>query len=94
MSTLFVSILNSSLVLGNYLQQTTSADDILAAFFFLGTLRVKSPCWCISGLCVDVYVLSESSYTSIFFFMRAAKVLASMHICTGSSVASLFDSTI
>ena len=27
-STLFVSILNSSVMLGNYLQQTTSADDI------------------------------------------------------------------
>ena len=30
-STLFVFILNSSVMLGNYLQQTTSADDI----FFL-----------------------------------------------------------
>ena len=27
-STLFVSILNSSVKLGNFLQQTTSADDI------------------------------------------------------------------
>ena len=27
-STLFASILNSSVILGNYLQQTTSADDI------------------------------------------------------------------
>ena len=32
-STLFVSILNSSVILGNYLQQTTSADDISDAFF-------------------------------------------------------------
>ena len=32
-STLFASILNSSLMLGNYLQQTNSADDILDAFF-------------------------------------------------------------
>ena len=32
-STLFASILNSSLMLGNYLQQTTSADYILDAFF-------------------------------------------------------------
>ena len=33
-STLFASILNSSVkVLGNYLQQTTSADDISDAFF-------------------------------------------------------------
>ena len=27
-STLFASILDSSVILGNYLQQTTSADDI------------------------------------------------------------------
>ena len=27
-STLFASLLNSSVMLGNYLQQTTSADDI------------------------------------------------------------------
>ena len=32
-STLFASILNSSVMLGNYLRQTTSADDILDAFF-------------------------------------------------------------
>ena len=32
-STLFASILNLSVMLGNYLQQTTSADDILGAFF-------------------------------------------------------------
>ena len=40
-STLFASILNSSVILGNYLQETTSADDISDAFF-LGTLRVNS----------------------------------------------------
>ena len=33
--TLFASILNSSVMLGNYLQQTTSADNILDEFFFL-----------------------------------------------------------
>ena len=32
-STLFASILYSSVMLGNYLQQTTSADDISGAFF-------------------------------------------------------------
>ena len=32
-STLFASILNSSVMLGNYLQKTTSADDISDAFF-------------------------------------------------------------
>ena len=32
-STLFVSILNLSIMLGNYLQQTTSADDIFRYIF-------------------------------------------------------------
>ena len=34
-STLFASILNLSVMLGNYLQQRTSADDISDVFFFL-----------------------------------------------------------
>ena len=33
-SKLFVSILHSSVMLGNYLQQTTSADDIFRCIFF------------------------------------------------------------
>ena len=33
--TLFASILNLSVLLGNYLQQTTSADDIFRCSFFL-----------------------------------------------------------
>ena len=32
-STLFASILNSSVMLGNFLQQTTSADDIFRSIF-------------------------------------------------------------
>ena len=32
-SALFASILNSSVMLGNYLEQTTSADDFSDAFF-------------------------------------------------------------
>ena len=34
-SMLFAFILNSSVMLGNYLQQTTSADDFLRCIFFL-----------------------------------------------------------
>ena len=41
-STLFTSILNSSVMLGNYLQQTTSADVIFSDAFFLNALRVKA----------------------------------------------------
>ena len=41
-STLFASILNSSSVIfGNYLQQTSSADDTFRCFF-LGALGVKT----------------------------------------------------
>ena len=40
-SKLFASILNLSVMLGNYLQHTTSADNIFRCIFFLGTLRVK-----------------------------------------------------
>ena len=38
-STQFASTLNSSVMLGSYLQQTTSAEYIF--HFLLGTLRVK-----------------------------------------------------
>ena len=34
-STLFASILNLSVMLGNYLQQMTSADNIFRCIFFL-----------------------------------------------------------
>ena len=34
-STLFASLLNWSVMLGNYLQQTASADDIFRFIFFL-----------------------------------------------------------
>ena len=39
-STLFASILSLSVMLGNYLQQMASADDIFRCIF-LGALRVK-----------------------------------------------------
>ena len=40
-STLFASILNLSVMLGNYLQQMTSTGEIFRYIFFLGALRVK-----------------------------------------------------
>ena len=45
-STLFAIILNLSLMLGNYLQQTTSADDIFRCIFFLALkgLRFLTDC--------------------------------------------------
>ena len=44
-SMLFSAILNSSVMLDNYLQQTTLADDIFKFFFFLGALTVKDICY-------------------------------------------------
>ena len=41
-STQFPSIPDWSVMLGNYLQQTTSADDIFRCLFFLAPLRVKT----------------------------------------------------
>ena len=41
-STLFASILNSSVMLGNYLQQTTLADNIFKCIFFLGLKELNS----------------------------------------------------
>ena len=40
-STLFAFILNSSVMLGKFLHQTTSGDEIFRCIFFLGAIRVK-----------------------------------------------------
>ena len=40
-STLFASILNLSVMAGNYLQQTTLADNIFRCIFCLGALWFK-----------------------------------------------------
>ena len=44
-STLYASMLNLSVMLGNHLQQTTSADDIFKMHFF-GALRIKHRICC------------------------------------------------
>ena len=51
-STLFASILNLSVMLGNYLQQTISADNIFRCIFFLGALRVKMK-W-LNKMCISL----------------------------------------
>ena len=60
-STLFASILNSSVISGNYLQQTTSADDIFRCIFFLGALRVKA-------LLVNIIISLKVAWSSICTF--------------------------
>ena len=57
-STLFASILISSVMLGNYLQQTTSADDILRCIFILGALKVISRH-------LNVHIVSENVQISV-----------------------------
>ena len=52
-STLSASILYLSVMLGNYFQQTTSADDIFRRIFFLGALRAKT----LSLLCFKFFGL-------------------------------------
>ena len=44
-STLFPSLPNWSVMLGNYLQQKPSADNIFRCIFFLGALRVDRKIW-------------------------------------------------
>ena len=56
-TTLFASILNSSVMLGNYLQQTTSADDIFRWVFFLGALRVNKASFFRSTRVVELRLL-------------------------------------
>ena len=58
-STLFASILNSSVMSGNYLQQTASADDIFRRIFFLALSGVLQP--------YVLYVSSEGSGESVHF---------------------------
>ena len=41
-STLFASIRNSSVMIGNYLQETTSADNIFKCIFFLALLGLRT----------------------------------------------------
>ena len=67
-STLCASILNSSVMIGNYLQQTTSADDIFRCIFFLGALRVKEESKVANGYLVDYQAYSLLQYH--FFCMR------------------------
>ena len=53
--TLLLVYLDSPVMLGNYLQQTTSADDIFRCNFFLGALRVKAVFGIISSKNILLY---------------------------------------
>ena len=63
-SKLFVSILNSSVMLGNNFQQTTSADDIFNCIF-LGALRVYLNSNLISSNLLNMYLIYDEMHTGI-----------------------------
>ena len=52
--TLFVSIPNSTVMIGNYLQQTTSAGDIFGFIFFLALLGLKALSWKLFPVCGEI----------------------------------------
>ena len=68
-STLFASILNSLEMLGNYLQQTTSSDDILDAFFS----------WRFMGKCSDAETPKRESVVADQHVLYLKKTLPSKH---------------
>ena len=50
--TLFASILNSSVMLGKYLQQTTSADDLFRCIFFLANHLLVDSLHSVNETCI------------------------------------------
>ena len=58
-STLFASILNSSVMLGNYLQQTNSADDIFNCIFS----------GCFKGKCVHPLIFPITLHSCYIQFL-------------------------
>ena len=64
-STLFASILNFSVMLGNYLQQTTPVDNIFRCIFFLGALRVEVNLWSPQELYLEIDWSSQKQLTSL-----------------------------
>ena len=60
-STLSASILNLSVMLGNYLQQTTSADDIFRYFF---SLRLK---WLKALKSGTMFTVNVLKFQTLFF---------------------------
>ena len=63
--TLFASILNSSVMLGNYLQQTTSADDIFRCIIFLALLGLRP---IITDMTTEWKLANFACFVCIFFF--------------------------
>ena len=75
-STLFASILNSSAILGNYLQQTTSADDIFRCIFFwrFKAYTVLQTCFVPWG-CLRFVIVVFHDHTHLLFLKSALFVI-------------------
>ena len=71
-SMLFSSILNSSVMLGNYLQQTTFSDA-----FFLGTLRVKYLRMNFFSAWPKLYLKNEFNFSNVHGIMNTSGLLQS-----------------
>ena len=75
-STLFAFILNSSVMLGNYLQQTTSADDFsrrhFQMHFFLCALRVKYAYYHVTCTCLEIF------YSTIYIALEFGIISVTM----------------
>ena len=72
-STLFAFILNLSVMLSNYLQQTTSAGDIFRCIFFLGASRVNFTCLVISHALCRLLTFAKQSTFSNFSKMKTIR---------------------
>ena len=73
-STLFASILNTSVMLGNFLQQTASADDVFRCIYFLGALRVNTDSEHLLTLCMlgnfSCFRCSLLTFSKVIFFKK------------------------
>ena len=81
-SMLFASILNLSVMLGNYLQQTTSADDIFRCIFFLGALRVMCCLLCLTGVSIYAEVI-QTNFINIVNSMSPDQTAPYEAVCIG-----------
>ena len=74
-STLFASILNLSVMLGNYLQQTTSADDIFRCIFFLALLGLTISFWQITNNVTDYIYNRVFVRNSVLGYIESPKTI-------------------
>ena len=92
-STLFASILNLSVLLGIYLQQTTSTDDIFTCIFFLALYGLNGHADAVCSGSRDLY-FGLMLHVHQHFVLASCKALASTCICADSPELSLLENVI